>query len=192
MKKLKKFLMVFGMALCLGGGVGAALATVTSHAGSGSGSGSFDSAIKLTWGNHQSSVTLDDMTDLAVNVPSYRWLTVAPEATKSVAGNVTVDFTLAVGAVQQGSTGTIKGLTVSIYATASLPTDEASAKTLITGVVPTPVLNVDNPTGNVVIPVATGTTAPTKYYVIEVVYDGTGESTKVLAGKLTIHQSFGA
>ncbi|MCQ2815067.1 MAG: hypothetical protein MJ227_02095 [Bacilli bacterium] len=189
MKKFKKILLVFGMALCLGGGVGAAVAAVTSTPATGSGTGNFDQAINLRWEQGQASTTLVAMPDLKVNEPKYRYLTVSPEATSAVAGTVKLTFTLAVGEVETEKTATIKGLTVAVYETTELATDE-TVKNLIKDVDPKFTLGGEKLTDTISITVEAGKATPQSFYAMEVTYDGTGEQGKVLAGKLTISQSF--
>ena len=189
MKTSKVLLLSLGMALCVGGGVGAAVAITRQQAGN-TGSGDFDKAISLCWGSKSSTVDLADMTTLSVGVAQYRYLAVTPESSKSVAGNVTLSFTLAPAA----ATNDIAGITVSVYKTASLATD-ADVESLISGVTAEPVLTKAASTGSTSFAVAAGeaTHETNAYYAIKVVYDGSQQETgKTVGGSLTIAQSFAA
>lgn len=188
--KTKRKVLIGLMALSLLGGVGGALALTRNQASLTGTTGAFDQAIYLNWEADQSSITLSDITTLAAGTPQYRYLTVAPKSTKTVAGTVTLSFTLAAGAADTH----MKGLTVSVFETASLATDGTVAG-LINEVVASPVLDEDHLTGSINITItATGSAHPTtKYYAIQVAWDGSNDSSHlsyVLGASLTISQAF--
>ena len=112
MKTTKVLLLSLGMALCVGGGIGAAVA-ITRQAAGNTGSSAFDKAVNLYWEAGEASTTLTDMESLSVNVPQYRYLTVSPKSSASVSGNVKLTFTLAEATVEE-KTAVLKGLTVSV------------------------------------------------------------------------------
>ena len=177
------------MAICLLGGVGSALALTQTGANAAGQPGAFDKAVYLYWGSDASSVTLNNVEDLQINTPVYRYLEVSPKSTKTVAGNVQLTFTLS---ALDGHH--IKGLSVSIYKTASLATDETVAS-LIDGVTPTPVLNESNLSGidNVAIVAGEAAHETKAYYAIAVEWTGANDPENealTMAGNVTIAQAF--
>lgn len=188
MKKSKVLLLSLGMALCVGGGVGAAVA-ITRQAAGNTGSSAFDKAVNLYWEAGHTSTTLTDMESLSVNVPQYRYLTVSPKSSASVSGNVELGFTLA-EATGTEKTAVLTGLTVSVYKTASLATD-ATVDGLIDGVTPEPVLTATTKTGTTSFAAKAASADAVAYYAIKVVYDGSQiDADKQLGATLTIAQSF--
>lgn len=188
-KKLKALIAL--MSVCAVGAVGSAFALTRNQATSSGTAGQFDKAIYLYWGNAQSSVELNPVNDLNANVPVYRYLTVAPQSTKSVAGTVTVTFTLA------AATGDyhINGLTVNVYGTTVEAIDAENKATYV--VEANKVASVQagslTDTDTFTISASSGATQTTsKYYAIEVVYDGTFVTGKTLGTTLNISQSFAA
>ena len=178
------------MALSLLGGVGSTLALTRSGASATGTPGAFDQAIYLNWGTDQTSVSLANVQNLLPDAPQYRYLEVSPKTTKSIAGNVQLTFTLAATAGEHH----IKGLSVSVYKTASLATDE-TVETLIDGVTPTPVLNESNLSGVANLAVAAGDAAhETKgYYAIVIEWNGdpdNAHSSYTMSGDVTITQAF--
>ena len=88
----------------------------------------------------------------------------------------------------------MKGLTVSVFETASLAADNTVAS-LISEVVASPVLTENNLTGQVNITISSGNAAhqTTKYYAIQVSWDGSNDSQHLgysLGASLTIAQAF--
>jgi len=187
-KKLKALIAM--MSLCAVGTVGSALALTRTGAEVSGSAGKFDQAIYLYWGGTQTSVELDDCNDLTANVPVYRYLTVAPQSTKSVAGTVTVTFELDVASGDYH----INGLTVNVYRTNVEAITGENVATYAVEVNRVLVLNSSNDEGTNAFSVSADTAAhaTTYYYAIEVVYDGTYVSGKTLGGSLDISQSFGA
>lgn len=192
MKKLKTVALITGMALCLGGGIGAALAAITESGATSDGPAAFDKAINLYWGAGETTATLADMTDLTVNDAQYRYLSVTPKSTKSVSGTVTVSFTLALGEVAEG-TATLNGLQISVYKTTTLLTDD-TVEAGLTDVAAEFTLNSAKLTDSSEITVTAGQAAheTNAYYAIEVLYDGTDLQGNTLAASLSISQSFSA
>ena len=190
--KTKRTVLVGLMALSLLGGVGGALALTRNAASMGGTTGAFDQAIYLNWDSDQATKSLSDVTDLSAGVAQWRYLTVAPKSTKTVSGTVTLTFTLA------AATGDyhIKGLTVSVYKTASLATDGTVA-TLVNEVTPAPVLSESNLSGTTTFAVTTAANAheTTAYYAIKVLWTGANDpahTSYVLGGSINISQAFAA
>ena len=178
------------MAICLVGGVGSALALSRTGANATGQPGAFDKAVYLYWGSDASSVTLNNVENLQPSVAQYRYLEVSPKTTKSVAGNVQITFTLAATSGEHH----IKGLSVSVYKTATLATDETVAS-LINGVTPTPVLNESNLSGAANLAITAGEAAhETKaYYAIAIEWTGAFDAEHEeysMSGDVTIAQSF--
>ena len=178
------------MALCLLGGVGSTLALTRSGASATGTAGAFDQAIYLNWGTDQTSVTLDNVENLGVNTPVYRYLEVSPKSTKTVAGNVQLTFELAATSGNHH----IKGLTVSVYKTASLLTDDTVAAG-INGLTASPVLQEGNLTGTVNVAVSASESAhETKaYFAIAVNWTGANDPENLeytMSGDVTISQAF--
>ena len=177
------------MALCLAGTAGGVFALTRNAATPSVTTGAFDKAVYLYWTTGNSSLSLSNITDLSAGAPQYRYLTVAPQTTKSVTGTVRLDFTLAAEASKH-----MKGLTVSVYETSALATDQ-TVEGLIDGVTAAPVLTEANGTGYATFSVASSSTAheTPKYYAIEVVWSGSNDSEHTdypLGATLTIAQSF--
>ena len=178
------------MALSLLGGVGSALAlTRTGAAGTGT-AGAFDQAIYLNWGTDQTSVSLDNVQNLLPGTPQYRYLEVSPKATKSVAGNVQLTFTLA------ATTGEhhIKGLSVSVYRTNALLNDENVAAG-IAELSATPVLDEDHLSGTVNVAITAGDAAHEvkAYFALAIAWTGdqdTVNTSYTMSGDVTIAQVF--
>ena len=180
------------MALSLLGGVGSALALTRTGASATGQPGAFDKAIYLYWGHEASSAEVANVQNLQPLVAQYRYLEVSPQSTKTVAGNVTLTFTLA----QTAGEHHLQGLTVSVYKTASLATDETVAG-LIDGVSAAPVLTASNLSGTTTFAVEAAENAhETKaYYAIAINWSGANDAeheTYTLSGSLTIAQSFAA
>lgn len=194
MKKLNKALLIMGMALSLGGGIGAAVAGITANQATVTGEGNFDKAITLYWDEGSSSATLEDMTDLVVNQAAYRVLNVSSKSTKSVAGTVTLTFTLAAGTVEAGKTASIADLSINVYSVEA-GTTQAQAEALDYSAL-TPVATVNSTTtvdtAEIAITAAAAAQTVSHCYAIEVVYSGATilGANEVLAGNLTISQSF--
>ena len=194
MKKLNKALLIMGMALSLGGGIGAAIAGITSNQATLTGDGAFDKAINLYWDQGSSSATLADMDNLVVNEAAYRILNVSSKSTKSVAGTVTLTFTLAAGTVETGKTASIADLSVKVYSVDAGTTEAQAAAIDYSGL--TPVAAVDGTsttdTAEIAITASTAVQEISHCYAIQVVYSGATVlgADEVLAGSLTISQSF--
>lgn len=191
--KTKRKVLIGLMALCLAGSVGGVLALTRQQASGTGTTGAFDKAVYLYWGSKQDSVTLGAVENLTANTAQYKYLSVTPESSKTVSGTVTLSFTLAA----TNATNHLKGLTVSVYETASLADDDHVAS-LIDGVTPTPVLDEDHLTGTATFSVTATNNAvnvTNKYYAIKVLWTGANDSahtTYTLGGTVTIAQSFAA
>ena len=180
------------MAASLAGGAGGAFALTRNSASSTGTAGAFDKAVYLYWGSESSTASLENVDDLVANTPQYRYLSVTPKSSKGVSGTVTLNFELESG----GASTHMKGLTVSVYKTASLATDLTVAS-LIDGVSAAPVLDESHLTGSTTFTVSTAADVheTEAFYAIKVVWTGINDSehpTYALGASLTINQSFGA
>lgn len=193
MKKKTKALIAM-MSLCAVGTVGSAFALTRNGATATGTPGAFDKAIYLYWGETNTSVELADCENLTANVPVYRYVTVSPQSTKSVAGTLTVSFELEKATDTAEKKYHIDGLTVNVYRTnVEAITDEnvatyavdANKKVSLTSEALT---NQDT----FAIETSTEKHQTTFYYAIEVVYDGTYVANSVLGGEVNISQSFSA
>ena len=177
------------LALCVAGSVGGVFA-LTRNATTKTGTpGAYDKAIYLFWGSGQDSVELDEMNNLNAGVAQYRYLTVAPKSTQGVEGKIRLTFTLASG----GENTHMEGLSVAVYKTASLATDESVAG-LIGEVQAEPTLNKTTLTGTTEFNVAADENHETKaYYAIKVLWDGSQDNehqSYQMGAILNISQSF--
>ena len=177
------------MALCVAGSVGGVFALTRNAATKTGPSGAYDKAIYLFWDSGESSVELADMNNLSAGVAQYRYLTVAPKSTQGVEGKIRLTFTLAAS----GQETHMEGLSINVYKTASLATDQTVAG-LINEVSPEPTLNKS---------VLTGTTEfnlnadqnheTTAYYAIKVLWNGDQDmehQSYEMGAVLTISQSY--
>ena len=186
---LKGKVLIGVMALSLVGGVGSAFALTRTSANAAGRPGAFDGAAYLYWGHEQSSATIDPVQDLSNDEAQYRGLTVSPQTTKSLAGNVELTFTLSATAGHH-----IKGLTVSVYKI-DTAFNEATVETQINGKVAEPVLNESNLTGTTNLAVSKDDTAheTVGYYAIKVEWTGANDGENpgyTLDGKITVSQTF--
>lgn len=189
---LKSKIFIGLMALCLAGSVAGVFA-ITKEAATKTGDvAAYDKAVYLYWDSGQDSVQLSDMTELAANTPQYRYLTVAPKTSKGVVGKVVLTFTLAAG----GENTHMNGLSIDVYQTASLGTDENVAG-LIEGKTASPSLDKDHLTGTAEFNITAREEAnaeayeSTAYYAIKVTWSGAnGEQGEQLGASLTITQDF--
>lgn len=190
MKKHQKFLVGL-MILGLAGGVGTAFALNYKDASGTTHSEQTDQAIYLYWGtDEQNTAVKAEVKELEKDTAQYRCLVVAPQASKSLSGTVTVNFGLVTG----GDNYELPGLTVAIYSTANYqvvkPTTEGETTAIAT-------LEIGKTTTYeatfAVEPLAEKANhTVTKYYVLEFLWDGTGVSSanKTFGGSLKISQSF--
>ena len=187
---IKKHIALIGlMAFCLAGaGAGTALALTRNAATPTVESGSFDKAVYMYWGHEQSTATLDNVEDLSAGATVYRYLTVSPQSTKSLAGQVTLEFRLSATECNYH----IKGLSVKVYETASLANDSTVA-----GLIGSADATVDaeNPTGYVRFNITSDSAhhETVKYYAIGISWTGANDSehpTYEMSGNVRIAQSF--
>ena len=188
MKRTKITFLVASL-LCLGMGVGGALA-LTYTGASRSVNGAVDEAIYLYWGTGQSSVDIQDVTDLVKSVNQYRYFACEPSASASVAGTVTLTYEIKGTTDGENKTYTLDGLQVKIYETPSLQSDENRD---LTGLVPT-VLNYDVEADRTKTTsfLVGGENAGAAYYCLEFVYDGSEATGDAWGGLMTISQAFAA
>ena len=187
---LKGKVLIGVMALALVGGVGSSLALTRTGANAAARTGAYDGAINLYWGHESTTASIANVEDLAAGVAQYRGLTVSPQSSKSVAGNVRLTFTL------EASTGThhIKGLTVSVYKI-DAAFDAENVVTQIGEKVASPVLDEEHLTGTTDLAVSTAANVheTVGYYAIKVLWSGVNDGehpTYDLDASITISQSF--
>ena len=192
---LKSKIFVGLMALSLAGAVGGVFALTRNAATQSGNEAAYDKAVYLFWDSGQTTKEIADVSDLAANVAQYRYLTVAPKTTKGVTGKVRLSFTLESG----GANTHMNGLTVAVYKTASLGTDE-NVETLIANVTAEPTLDKDHLTGTTEFAVSARTDEnatqfeSTAYYAIKVLWTGADDGDETtnyeMGASLTIAQSF--
>ncbi len=187
---LKGKILIGIMAAALVGGVGSAVA-LTRTGASGTGTpGAFDGAVYLYWGHESTSTTITDVENLSAGVAQYRGLTVSPQSSKSVAGNVRLTFTLAPTA----GTHHIKGLTVSVYKI-DAAFDAENVVAQIGEKAASPVLDEEHLTGTTDLAVVSAANVheTVGYYAIKVLWSGVNDGehpTYDLDASITISQSF--
>lgn len=188
---LKGKILIGVMAVALVGGVGGAIALARTGARGNGGTGNFDEAVYLYWGHESTTATIAAVEDLNAGVAQYRGLTVSPQSSKSVSGNVRLTFTLA----PTPGNHHIKGLSVSVYKIASA-FDAGSVETQISGKVASPILNESNLSDTTDLAVSTHPTDAHEtvgYYAIKVLWTGANDGehpTYDLDASITISQSF--
>ena len=187
---LKGKVLIGVMAIGLVGGVGSALALTRAPATATGTTGAFDQAVNLYWGHESTTASISNVTNLSAGVAQYRGLTVSPQSTKTVAGNVQLTFTL------EASAGShhIKGLTVNVYKI-DAAFNEATVATQIQGKVAAPVLNESNLSGTTNLAIVADDAAheTTGYYAIEVSWSGAIDNEHpayTLDASITIAQAF--
>ena len=187
---LKGKILIGVMACALVGGVGSAVALSRSGAGGTGQTGAFDEAVYLYWGHEATTATIDNVENLEAGVAQYRGLTVSPQSTKSVAGNVQLTFTLAATFGEHH----LKGLSVSVYKI-DAAFDAGTVETQIGEKVAQPVLDEDHLSGVANLAIAANATAheTVGYYAIKVLWTGAndpGHLGYTLDATLTIAQAF--
>lgn len=191
MKKHQKILIGL-MALGLVGGIGATLAlTRTDANGSYTGQGT-DSAIYLNWGDsdQQAAVTAE-VKNLNANEADYRYVVVAPKASTSVKGTISVTFTLSTSTVESKTT-VLTGLTVGVYS-AKLTDNVLGKDGTVLFTLKDADVDADAKTGRTytaTFAVDGSTTIDTKYYALEFIYDGSSIGENTFGGSLAVSQSF--
>lgn len=178
------------MAICLLGGVGSTLALTRTGASATGQPGAFDKAVYLYWGHEQTEVTLPNVENLQQGVTQYLGLTVSPQTSKSVTGNVQLTFALAASEGEHH----IKGLTVSVYKI-DAAFDAENVATQIQGKSASPILNEEHLSGvtNIGISSAGAAHETVAYYAIAVNWTGANDSehpSYTLDGSVTISQEF--
>ena len=183
-KKLKALIGL--MALCAAGTVGGAFA-LTRDGATGTGTaGGFDQAIYLYWGGTSTTASLADCDSLTTNVPVYRYLTVAPQSTKSVAGTVTVTFEMT---PSEGDYH-LNGVTVNVYRTDVEAITDANKGTYVGEgkEVLTLTSSHTSDTNTFTVSTGSGVHATPYYYAIEV----TSVQGKTMGGEFKVSQAFAA
>ena len=186
---LKSMVLIGVMACALVGGVGSALALSRTGANAAGNAGAFDQAVYLYWGHESTTASINNVENLQPSTPQYRGLTVSPQSTKTVAGNVQLTFTLAPTANHH-----IKGLTVSVYKIdAEFDAENVAAQ--IAGKVAAPVLNESNlsDSTNLAVSAAANPHETIGYYAIKVEWTGANDldhEEYTLDCGITISQAF--
>ena len=191
MKKHQKILIGL-MALGLVGGIGATLALTRKGAeGSYTGQGT-DSAIYLNWGDSdQQKAVTTEVKDLSANVAVDRYVVVAPKASTSVKGTISVTFTLSTSTVESKTT-VLTGLTVGVYS-AKLTDNVLGKDGAVLFTLKDADVDADAKTGRTytaTFAVDGSTTIDTKYYALEFIYDGSSIGENTFGGSLAVSQSF--
>ena len=192
--KVKRKALIGLMALSLLGGIGGALALTNNSATYTGDQGTYDQAIYLGWGaSNTQSVEISPVQNLAANTAQYVPLQASSKSTKTVAGTVTVGFSLA---VQTGNYH-IEGLTVTVYDTATTLVTE-NYETAIASATLKATLTKTATSGNATFTVSAAAAHQTdRCYIIKVLWDGSsdrasGHEAYTLGATLTISQSFAA
>ena len=195
MKLTKILILSLGMALCAAGGVGTALATVSKTKAESTSTASYDKAIYLYW-DHESeaSAALSNMASVTEDA-QYRYLEVSPKSSKSVAGTVTVGFTLAAedSGVAEGKTATTKGITVNVYEIDNEATSSDFETYVSTGTIKCTLTGPSVLTGSATFSIVAGSSVQetVKKYAIEVSWAPAGVlATEQVSATLSISQSF--
>lgn len=191
MKKHQKILIGL-MALGLVGGIGATLALTRKGAeGSYTGQGT-DSAIYLNWGDSdQQKAVTTEVKDLSANEADYRYVVVAPKASTSVKGTISVTFTLSTSTVESKTT-VLTGLTVGVYS-AKLTDNVLGKDGDVLFTLKDADVDENAKTGRTytaTFAVDGSTTIDTKYYALEFIYDGSSIGENTFGGSLAVSQSF--
>ena len=187
---LKGKILIGVMACALVGGVGSAVALTRSGAGGTGQTGAFDQAVYLYWGHEETSTSIANVENLAAGVAQYRGLTVSPQSTKTVAGNVQLTFTLTTSVGEHH----VKGLTVSVYKI-DTAFDAGTVETQIGGKEAQPVLSEANMSGVTNLPIVVNENVhkTVGYYAIKVLWSGANDPEHggyTLDATLTIAQAF--
>ena len=188
MKKSKKITLFVASLGCLAVSVGSALA-LSYQAGTATHTFNVDEAIYLKWGNGESSLTIEGVSDLVSGVKQYRFFGVQPAKSSGVEGTVTVSYKIE-SVTEDEKDYTLDGLTVNVYETTTLQEtfdkDNAVLKSTITY----------DPSEKKGLGETTFEVGPTKqnqaFYALEFVYDGSPASGDEWGGKMTLSQDFAA
>ena len=192
---MKKHILLGLMALCLAGGVGTTLAAVTVTPGSHEVTETFDQVIELNWGSGSSTASISPVEDLRAGEPQYRSLEVTPKSSKSVAGTVTLTFTISVDSGYEAT-----GLTLKVYKTDDLVASNSAASVYedaIDGLTASPSLagSTTNVSGTTTFAVSasSGVHETNAYYVLKFETSGAPVGAgNEFGADITISQSFAA
>ncbi len=212
MKKHQKVLLGI-MSLSLAGGIGTAVALNFTASGDKTTSLPTDSAIYLYWGtDEQNTATTVKVDNFTKDVAQYRPLVVAPQSSKTVAGTVTVTFTLEAGqkttggatasSDASGNTYVIPGLTMKVYESQSSDFDsessysykgESKSNSVVSLSVESSAANASGSATFNVTATESQHQTTTHWYLLEFIWNGTRPNqNEVFGGNLTISQSFNA
>ena len=185
---LKSKALIGLMAVCLLGGIGGAVA-LTTTAANGSVKNNVDSAVVFSW-NQDSIPSIES---LKGGVRQYSYVGATVNSTKSVAGTVTISFTLAAQDVN-AKTGVLTGLSVTVYQASAEITSENVATYAVDGNKQF-VLDATHLTNNATFTVAAGDAnhATSSYFAIAFDYDGSPiGASETLSGTVTLDSAWGA
>ena len=195
MKLSKILILSLGMALCAAGGVGTALAAVSKTKAESTSTASYDKAIYLYW-DHESETSshLGDL-ESVTEEPQYKYLEVSPKSSKSVAGTITLGFTLAEESdgLPAGKNPTTKGITVKVYELDDEATYENFQTYVSTGTLKCTLTGPSTLTGAATFSVtaSSGVHETVKKYAIEVTWAPAGVlANEQVSATLSISQSF--
>jgi len=190
MKLSKILILSLGMALCAGGAVGAAVAFDQTSASIADQTAVVDKAAQLYWGAGESSADILPVTNLD-STPQFRFLEVSPKTTKTLAGTVTLSFSVAA----YGEHGVCTGVTAEVWEITSVEKNaETIAATIAAKDVSYRKATISGAgSDSFGISVSANTSSVTNYYAIKMAYDGSypGDGNSVSA-RMTVHQAFAA
>ncbi len=197
MKKHQKVLLGL-MVLGLAGTVGTTFALTRKSATSSINGNGTDTAIYVTWGKN-ATTDFAEVEDLEAKKPVYRYVVMQSNSSKSLAGTLSLTFTLNVGQQQEATAAdtdnyVLTGLTVDIYSVDSY--QKTSFSTEGDNPTDTKLATLDATTDktfthDVTITASDSTQTINKYYTLVFTWDGTpvGDGNK-FGGYLAISQSF--
>ncbi len=196
MKKHQKVLLGL-MVLGLAGTVGTTFALTRKSATSSINGNGTDTAIYVTWGKN-ATTDFAEVEDLEAKKPVYRYVVMQSNSSKSLAGTLSLTFTLNVGqqetAVADTNNYVLTGLTVDIYSVDTY--QKTSFSTEGDNPTDTKLATLDATTTNtyqhdVTITASESTQTINKYYTLVFTWDGTpiGDGN-TFGGYLAISQSF--
>ena len=183
---LKRKALIGIMALCLLGSVGGAVA-LTTTAANGAVKNNVDSAVVFSWNQN----SIPSIESLKGGVRQYSYVGATVNSSKSVAGTVTVSFTLAAQDAN-AKTGVLTGLTVTIYQASVEITSENVATYAVAGNKQFE-LDATHLTNNATFSVVAGDAAhaTSSYFAIAFDYDGSPlGASETLSGTITLNSAW--
>ena len=183
---LKRNALIGVMALCLLGSVGGAVA-LTTTAANGAIKNNVDSAVVFSWNQN----SIPSIESLKGGVRQYSYVGATVNSSKSVAGTVTISFTLAAQDAN-AKTGVLTGLTVTVYQASAEITSENVATYAVDGNKQFE-LDGSHLTGNATFTVDddSASHATSAYFAIAFDYDGSPiGADETLSGTVTLNSAW--